>query len=56
MNLKNIQKMSSHLNKKIMIPELEFVKFINLKNTYRNPQLLKYAQELMIPLQDNNID
>lgn len=35
------------LDKKIKIPELEFVKFINSKATYRNSDLQDYAHQLM---------
>ena len=38
------------VNKKIKIPELEFVKFINSKVTYRNKDLQDYAHQLMPPL------
>lgn len=37
-------------DKKIEIPELEFVKFINSKTTYRNKDLRDYAHHLMPPL------
>lgn len=38
------------LDKKIKIPELEFVKFINAKTTHRNNDLKDYAHQLMPPL------
>lgn len=34
----------------IKIPELEFVKFVNAKETYRNKDLQDYAKQLMPPL------
>ncbi len=34
----------------VKIPELEFVKFVNAKNTYRNKDLQDYAKQLMPPL------
>lgn len=39
------------LDKKIMIPEQEFVKFFNSNKNYRNKDLQKFAHQLMPPLQ-----
>lgn len=39
------------LDKKIMIPEQEFVKFINSNKTNRNKDLQDFAHQLMPPLQ-----
>lgn len=38
------------IDKRIMIPELEFIKFINSKATHRKPVLQNYAHQLMPPL------
>lgn len=40
------------IDTKIMIPELEFIKFINAKTTYRNNALQNYAHQLMPPLHE----
>ena len=42
-----MRKWQTLVNKKIKIPELEFVKFINSKTTYRNNDLQDYAHQLM---------
>ena len=39
------------LDKKILIPELEFTRFINSKKTYRNKELQDYARQLMPELE-----
>lgn len=49
-NNPEMHKWKTLLNKEIKVPELEFVKFINSKATYRDKDLQDYAFQLMPPL------